>query len=187
MSERHLKAEKLQWDLGSKGRCLDLRPHGQAPAATVRGGGVLEGDSHSGHRQPSGGPDAGCSPYLAHVRASSLAAAVTGQGALLRVSSKIPGQGLNLQGQGRRAAPCLCVQAAVRKTEPSRRYACAHTHTLSKSHTRADTHRHASTCVHTIQHTEQPMHTCAHLHVHAHGEHTHARNNLEQARFSASH
>lgn len=127
--QRHLKVEKLQWGLGSEGRCLDLRPHGQARAATVRAVVVLEGDSHSGRRQLSGGPDTGCSPHLAHVRASSLAAAVTGQGALLRVSSKIPGQGLNLQGQGRRAAPCLCVQAAVRKTEPSRRYACAHTHT----------------------------------------------------------
>lgn len=34
---------KLQWDLGSsEGRCLDLRPHGQTPAATVVAA-VLEG------------------------------------------------------------------------------------------------------------------------------------------------
>ena len=99
-----MKAEKLQWDLGSEGRCLDLRPHGQAPAATVREVGVLEGDSHSERSQLSGAADAGCSLHLARVRASSLAAAFTGQGAVLRVSSRIPGQGLDLQGWGWQAA-----------------------------------------------------------------------------------
>lgn len=165
--------EKLQWGLGSEGRCLDLRPHGQARAATVRAVVVLEGDSHSGRRQLSGGPDTGCSPHLAHVRASSLAAAVTGQGALLRVSSKIPGQGLNLQGQGRRATPCLCVQAAVRKTEPSRRYACAHTHTHTEQVTYTCRHTQARKHVCTPYNTWSNKCTCVHTCTSMHTENTH--------------
>lgn len=148
-----MKAEKLQWDLGSEGRRLDLRPHGQAPAATVRGVGVLDGDSHSA--QPAEWcPGRRLQPHLARVRASSLAAAATGQGALLRVSSRIPGQGLNLQGRGRQAAPCLCEQAAVRKTELSRRYthACTHTHTEQVTYT--------------CRHTQARKHICAHHTTH---------------------
>lgn len=114
-------------------------------------------------------------PHLARVRASSLAAAATGQGALLRVSSRIPGQGLNLQGRGKQAAPCLCEQAAVRKTELSRRYthACTHTHTEQVTYTCRHTQARKHICAHHTTHRATNAQVCTPAHPCTQRTHTH--------------
>lgn len=92
VSERHLKAETA---MGPGIRGLMLGP--ASPRADTRrnseGVVVLEGDSHSGRRQAEWWPGRRLQPPLGPRQGQPLAAAVTGQGALLRASSKIPAKG----------------------------------------------------------------------------------------------
>lgn len=174
--------------LGIRGLMLGTcDPTWQTPAATVRGVAVLE-------RFP---PVAAGSRVVAWTQAaaptwptsaSSLAAAVTGQGCSAAGFSKIPGQGLNLQGQGG-GSPYAYVQAAVRKQNQveDTQSTHTHTHTLSKSHTRADTHTGTQAHVCTPYNTRSNKCTCTPAHPCTWRTHTHARHNLEQALFSASH
>lgn len=84
-----------------------------------------------------------------------------------RISSKAP----NAAGAGEAGRPCTCVEAAIVRTEASRRYARTHTHTCTRARTthmythNTQAHIHARTGVHTCT-----RHTCtvsptAHTHV----------------------